>query len=117
MRGKSKPVLPIAADTIKNARRRCGISQAELAKRLGVSQSAVSDWEFGKKDPSVSNLFRIVATCGLELRLNAILPTEQEKLQAKTDYYELASGNANLAAEQIRNLVAKYGLGPVHRAS
>lgn len=41
---------------IKESRERKTLSQSELARRLGVSQPTVSDWENGKTEPSVDNL-------------------------------------------------------------
>jgi len=45
------------ADTIgiriKKARERAGLSQAELAKLLGVSQQQVSNWESGRHSPNM----------------------------------------------------------------
>lgn len=38
-------------DRIRTRREEIGIQQADLAKRLGLSQSAVSQWEDGKTDP------------------------------------------------------------------
>ena len=37
-----------AAATIRAARKAAGLSQADLAQRVGVTQSVVSDWENGK---------------------------------------------------------------------
>ncbi|MCL4414394.1 MAG: helix-turn-helix transcriptional regulator [Actinobacteria bacterium] len=113
----SKPVLPLAAGIIRDARVRAGISKSELAERLGVVPSAISDWEAGKKDPSVSNLYRVIAACGLELRFNAVLPTEQDIIQAATDHAELASGNAWADAGEGKRLREKYGLRSARCAS
>lgn len=41
---------------IKESRERKGVSQGELARRLGVSQPTISDWENGKTDPTVENM-------------------------------------------------------------
>ena len=35
------------------------ISQYALAKRTGISQSAISNWLSGKKEPSIDSLWRI----------------------------------------------------------
>ncbi len=113
-----KPILPLAAHVIREARVRCGINQSELAERLGVAPSAVSDWESGAKDPSVSNLYRIVAACGLELRFNPVLPTQQDELQAETDYRELARGRSPDECVREAQLVReKFALGAARRAS
>lgn len=41
---------------IRESREQKTLSQSELARRLGVSQPTVSDWENGKTEPSVDNL-------------------------------------------------------------
>lgn len=38
-------------ERIKNARERCGLSQAKLARLVGRSQSAVAEWETGESAP------------------------------------------------------------------
>lgn len=35
------------------------ISQAELARSVGISQSAVCNWLNGKKEPSIDSLWRL----------------------------------------------------------
>lgn len=104
----SKPILPVAAGLIHDARARAGISQSELARRLGTAPSAVSDWESGKKDPSVSNLWRIVAACGLDLRMHAAPVSRHEQHQRDTDHRELASGRA--FAHDVGKLAERFGI-------
>ncbi len=36
-----------------------GISQYALAKKLGISQSTISNWLNGKKEPSIESLWKI----------------------------------------------------------
>src|SRR5262245_3628852 len=43
-------------DRIKTAMRRAGLTQSELAKRIGLSQAAVSGWVKGKKMPTTENI-------------------------------------------------------------
>ena len=51
-------------NSFKKARLVAGITQAELAKRMGVSCVSVSQWETGKNLPSVGRLHRLAATLG-----------------------------------------------------
>ena len=54
--------LPTAEDfgeRLKAIRRRLGMSQKELAKRLGADPSTIGDWEEGKHPPSKSSRERI----------------------------------------------------------
>ena len=41
------------------------LSQAELAQRVGTTQSAVSRWEHGRDEPRLSTFDTIARACGL----------------------------------------------------
>lgn len=43
-------------EKIRYARKRCGLSQEQLAQKLCVSRSAIAKWETGKGMPDVENL-------------------------------------------------------------
>lgn len=58
-----------AADLIKTARQRQGLSQAELAARAGTSQPVISAYEHGRRSPSISTLRRLVAAAGERLHV------------------------------------------------
>jgi len=45
--------------SIKKARQAKGMTQEELASKVGVTQTNVSGWETGKWDPSEANLRRL----------------------------------------------------------
>lgn len=49
------------------ARRRAGLTQQQLADRLGRPQSTVARWERGVQAPSIDTTREIVRACGLEL--------------------------------------------------
>lgn len=66
-------------------RKRFGFTQVEFAKRLHVTQSAVSHWESGRSIPDTLQLFNIAELFGMtvdELTNNAVKtppPAEQKK--------------------------------------
>jgi hypothetical protein len=60
---------------VKEARRRGGLTQAELAARIGTTQSAVARLEGGGSAPSLERLSRISRACGLEL-VPTLLPRD-----------------------------------------
>ncbi|MGH8973799.1 MAG: helix-turn-helix transcriptional regulator [Acidimicrobiia bacterium] len=59
----------VAGLLIREARRRAGLSQQDLAGRAGVHQPAIARWENGRAEPSLATVLRLVSVCGLELRL------------------------------------------------
>ena len=58
-----------AGALLRKARTRAGLSQTELARRAGVPQSVVSEYEAGKREPALPTLARLVAGTGHELTL------------------------------------------------
>jgi transcriptional regulator with XRE-family HTH domain len=52
---------------LRSRREQDGISLRELARRLGISPSAISQIETGKSRPSVSTLYAIVSELGMSL--------------------------------------------------
>jgi transcriptional regulator with XRE-family HTH domain len=56
----------------REARRRAGISQRELARRAGVSPSSVTRIERGRMEPTFDLLTRLVDACGQELRIRVV---------------------------------------------
>jgi transcriptional regulator with XRE-family HTH domain len=59
----------ISADLLKEARLRAGLTQGQLAHRVGRSQSAIARWESGRVQPSLETLRDLVRACRLELTL------------------------------------------------
>jgi transcriptional regulator with XRE-family HTH domain len=52
---------------IREARRRAGLTQQQLAARLGTTQSAIARLERRRTDPSFSRVVEAVRACGLDL--------------------------------------------------
>jgi transcriptional regulator with XRE-family HTH domain len=46
-----------------------GLSQTELASRLGTTQSAIARWETSEVSPRLDTLARIADACGLEAHI------------------------------------------------
>jgi uncharacterized protein len=63
------------AALIRAVRRRQGLSQAELALRAGTSQSVISAYEHGRRDPSYETLRRLIEAGGERLHLDAAPPS------------------------------------------
>ena len=66
------PEFEISLELVR-ARQRAGLSQAELAERMGTSQSAIARLESGRTLPSAKTLIRFAEATKskIELRLSA----------------------------------------------
>jgi transcriptional regulator with XRE-family HTH domain len=64
-----------AARLIRRARLDAGLTQAELADRIGTSQAAVARLERPGANPRLATLARAVAATGKQLRLDVRRPT------------------------------------------
>jgi transcriptional regulator with XRE-family HTH domain len=51
---------------IREARHVAGLSQAELASRIGTTQPVISRWERGADVPRMDALARVLQACGFE---------------------------------------------------
>jgi uncharacterized protein len=58
-----------AAQIIREARLKAGLTQTELAARLGRERAQVARWEIGGQEPSFENLRSVVEACGFSLRI------------------------------------------------
>jgi transcriptional regulator with XRE-family HTH domain len=57
----------MVGSAVRAARRRCGVSQAELARRAKTSQPSIARLEKGQVSPTVISLDRIARALGTEL--------------------------------------------------
>src|SRR4051794_4481225 len=83
----------LSADLIREALLRAGITQAELGRRIGRSQSQVARWERGAVTPSFETLLELIRACGFDL------------------WFELATYDDSYVTEIERNLA----LSPAQR--
>ena len=56
-----------SADLLVAGRRRAGLSQQQLASRLGRTQSTIARWENGYQHPPLESVVEALHACGLEL--------------------------------------------------
>jgi transcriptional regulator with XRE-family HTH domain len=67
---------------IKEARRRAGLTQKQLADRLGTSQPVVARWESSKRSPAFETVVKAVRACGFDLSVSMPTYDEQDIAQA-----------------------------------
>lgn len=58
-----------AGSLVRTARQHAGLSQAELGRRAGVTQSVISAYESGTRQPSMPTLSRLIEAAGAELNV------------------------------------------------
>lgn len=84
-------------------RKKAGMSQEELAAKLGVSRQAVSKWETGEADPEVSKLKKLadVFAVSVDWLLSEDPPPEEEK-DSPDEEAESPSSEAQSAASRTK---------------
>lgn len=61
---------------IREARRRAGLTQNELAALVATTQSAIARLEAGHGHPTMQRISELVEACGLELQVR-LVPAEE----------------------------------------
>jgi len=54
------------ASVVRAARQQAGLTQRELAERVGTTQSAIARWEAGADSPRLDTLSTLLRACGVE---------------------------------------------------
>ena len=77
---------------IKNARLSVGITQAELARRLGVTPQAISQYERGEKKPKIETIKKIADALGVSWfhlsLLDDLVATSEERVLDKEEVHQ-----------------------------
>src|ERR1700746_2153121 len=72
----------LGGDLIREARRRAGLTQAELAVLAGTSQSGIARWESGRTAVSLDDVRRLVRLCGFDLEVMLVPSDDSDMAQA-----------------------------------
>ena len=67
-------------ELIKEARKRGGLSQRELAEQLGTTQPVIARWETGKRSPTFERVVEAVRACGFDLAARIVARDDQHAL-------------------------------------
>ena len=73
----------MGGDLIHEARRRAGLTQAELAVLAGTAQSGIARWEAGRTAVSLDDVIRLVRLCGFDLEV-MLLPRDESDIAQAT---------------------------------
>jgi predicted transcriptional regulator len=69
---------------VREARRRAGLSQRELASKVGISQPHVARIESGSVDPPHTLVRRLVRACGFDLEIRLVERDDSNWTVART---------------------------------
>lgn len=84
-----------AGDIIKSARLYAGLSLRTLARRVNTSHATLAQYEQGTIEPSFAVVERIVAACGLDMRVRLAPPDQDDFDLAARSLRMRSSGRPN----------------------
>jgi len=92
-----------AGQLLREARRRAGLTQAELASRAGTTQSAIARIERSATSPSFERVTSLIRLCGLDLEVRLVPFDDHEATIA-------AENLRREPTERLRNMLAVAAL-------
>lgn len=103
------PVVESASTLLREARRRAGLTQAQLAARAGVTQSVISAYESGRRQPSLPVLLGLIESTGhvLDASLVATEPAAPAPMAGPL------GRRVHRHREQIKQVAAAHGASNV----
>ena len=75
----------IGGELVREARRRAGLTQRELAERAGTTQSAIARLESGRNSPSFEQVERLLKLCGFSMIVSLATYDDSHLVQAKAN--------------------------------
>ena len=102
------------ADKIKNLREKAGITQAELARQLGITRSGVNSWEMGITIPSTMYIVELALFFGVStdylldmpatktISVNGLTDREIASLTEIVECYNLKRHSADIEHKKAR---------------
>lgn len=73
------------AQVIRAARLKAGLTQAEVAARMGRERAQIARWEIGGQEPSFENVRAVVEACGFTLEVEIADRAETPELDAELE--------------------------------
>ena len=102
-----------AAEIVRSARQRHGVSQRALARRSRTSQTHISRIERGEVSPSVDTLERLLQALGERLELSTAPGPRGNALLAelRADYDRLTPGERVVQAAELSHALTTIAAG------
>ena len=93
-----------AAQIILDARLKAGLTQSQLADRLGRERAQVARWEIGGQEPSFENVVAVVEACGFVLNVEIAEGQDDPALDA-----ELSESILQAPQQRVQALIERAG--------
>ena len=90
----------VGGELVREARRRAGLTQRELAERAGTTQSAIARVESGRSSPSLEQVERLMRLSGFQLIVELAPYDDSDIVQA-----EAADPSPEARAARLRSSV------------
>lgn len=94
----------MSRDLIVEARRRAGITQSELARRLGTHQPVIARWEAGRAEPDFRTVVRVVRACGLDLNVSLSVSDDHDVTLIRRELSALPHERLSHMVDAVRAL-------------
>lgn len=106
---------------IREARRALGLTQDELARRVGVSRSAIAQWETDRTGQVRANLARVAAVLGVSISYLMTGESEAGLMNVETAderallslYRQIREPGRSELLRNARRMAAVQGLSPI----
>lgn len=107
-------LLRFRKDRVRRARREAGLSQSQLAARIGAHTTSISDWERGRNEPSARHIVGIARETGKKVEFFFSDDDEEEdpdavirkaaSTLAQDGHYDLAADLLSQLAQRVSEL-------------
>jgi transcriptional regulator with XRE-family HTH domain len=95
-----------AAQIIREARLKAGLTQTQLAERLGRERAQIARWEIGGQEPSFENVVSVVEACGFVLSVGISERADDPALDA-----ELTESILEAPQQRVQALIERAASG------
>lgn len=102
-------VEEMAGRLLREARQKAGLTQVQLAERAGVTQSVISAYESGRRQPGLPMLVDLVRATGLDLVLE-VQPRSMHGLDRLTGPL---GRRVRERREEIKRVAAEHGISNI----
>ena len=101
------------SERLKNLRKKVGLTQVDIAGKLGISQQAYASWERGVKKPTQENLVKIAQT--LNVSVDYLVGNSEGKTDELDNIELLFRMNSKGLTEEEKEQYKKEGRKPTIR--